>query len=108
MIPLHGLGMLFAFEALASFIAGYNIVFRYLIWAISFTCAEIFWGFVLDKTLGFFPWDYYKLSKYKFPKQGYSSYTLIPQWGIAGLMLEFYSNLMIKLSPYVKEIIFSQ
>jgi hypothetical protein len=105
MIPVHGFGLLFGFELAYKLISDWNIIWRYLFWCMLFTAAEIFWGWLMEKTVGFFPWDYYKESKYRFPKNGYSSYTLIPLWGIAGLVLEFYSNLMIQLSPYVKEII---
>ncbi len=99
MIPLHGLGMLFAFEWVFGQIAQWHWSLRYLSWCLMFTVAEIAWGFFLHKVIGFFPWDYYEKSKFRFPKAGYTLWTLIPQWGIAGLILELYSELLVKLSP---------
>ena len=101
MIPLHGLGVLLFFEPAHDFVREWFIGARFCLWAVSFTVAEIAWGLLLEKTAGFFPWDYYAHSKYKLGARGYTLWTLIPQWGIAGLMLEVYSDLMLHLSPYV-------
>ena len=101
MIPLHGLGLLFGFEAVHALIADWFIVYRFIVWAIFITVAEIGWGFFLDKLLGFYPWDYYADSRFKIGKRGYSLWTLVPMWGFAGLMIEVYSDLMIYLSPHV-------
>ena len=101
MFPLHGLGLLFAFEPVYSLIADWFVIFRFLFWALSITCAEIIWGIICQKVLGFYSWDYYALSKYRIFKKGYSLWTLVPLWGVAGLVLEFYSSLLIYLSPHV-------
>jgi len=100
MIPLHGLGLLFGFEFLHNIIANYFLGIRFIIWALLFTICEIIWGFVLDKIIGFYPWNYYAYSKYKIFNKGYSLWTLIPMWGIAGIFIEYYSQLLIYLSPY--------
>ena len=101
MIPLHGFGMLYGFEAVRDLTAHWNIGFRYLLWCGSFTFLEVAWGWFLDKTVGFYPWDYYAKSKYRMFRRGYTLWTLVPQWGVAGLILEFYSDLMRHISPHV-------
>ena len=90
MIPIHGLGMYFGFKYVFFQVHDLHILWRYLIWSFSFTFFEIAGGFLYHKLIGFYPWDYYKESKWKIFKEGYSLWTLIPQWGIAGLILEKY------------------
>ena len=102
MIPIHGLGMYFGFEFQHSQIAELNIFVRYLIWCLSITSVEALSGFIMHRTIGFYPWDYYKDSKYKVFENGYTLWSLIPLWGIAGLILEQYSRLLIYLSPIVQ------
>lgn len=101
MIPLHGLGLLFLYEPVCAFIEDWFILFRFCIWAFLFTFMEVFWGVLCEKVLGFYSWDYYADSKYKMFKKGYTLWTLVPLWGIIGLMLEHYSRLLIYLSPHV-------
>jgi len=98
MIPVHGLGVLFLFEPLYFAIMGWNIVLRYLIWACSFVFAEAIAGLILDRILGFYPWDYYALSKYKVAKRGYSLWSLLPFWGIYGLFLEVLVRILTGIS----------
>lgn len=101
MIPLHGFGVLFLFEPLHDAIREWVWPARYVIYCIGITAAEVLWGFLLDRLLGFYPWDYYADSPYRMFKRGYTMWTLVPLWGIAGLVLEVYSDLMIALSPAV-------
>ena len=101
MIPLHGLGVLLVLEPLILLIAPLHWTARYLIYALVITAAEVAWGWVLDKVLGFYPWDYYALSRFRMFKRGYTLWTLIPFWGLAGIMLEVYSGLLLHLSPHV-------
>ena len=101
MIPLHGLGMLYGFEWGRAFTAAWVWPLRYLWWAAMLTIAEIAWGFLLDKVFGFYSWDYYADSKYRIFKRGYSMWTLVPMWGVAGLVLERWSDLLVHLSPFV-------
>lgn len=103
MIPLHGFGLLFGFEGLYPVIISLPMPVRFLIWSIGITLMEVGWGIILYKVLGFYTWDYYKDSKFKVFKNGYTLYTLIPFWGIAGIILEQYSSLLIYLSPFVSE-----
>ena len=103
MVPLHGLGILFGFEAWRVLVADLHIGLRFAAYALFITGAEGLWGFVCDKTLGFYSWDYYADSKYKVFKRGYTLWTLVPLWGLAGLVLEVYTDLMIYLSPYVSK-----
>ena len=103
MIPIHGFGMLFGFEALAPYVGELNIFLRFVIWAITITGMEALTGFIYDKIKGFYCWDYYEKSRFKVFKRGYTLWTLLPQWGIAGLILEVYSRLLIKLTPHAVE-----
>ena len=101
MIPIHGLVMLFGFEFLNLQISSLHIGLRYAIWCIAISTTEALGGFLYDKFLGFYPWDYYADSPYRVFKRGYTLWTLVPQWGIAGLVLEQWSRLLIYLSPHV-------
>lgn len=101
MIPLHGLGMLYLFEWGRGFSGDWIWPVRYLWWAVMITLCEVAWGFLLDKVLGFYPWDYYADSKYRIFRRGYSMWTLVPVWGLVGLMLERWSDLLVYLSPFV-------
>jgi len=101
MIPLHGLGVLFLMEPLVDTVAPLAWPFRWVIYSAGLTISEIGWGWFLDKTIGFFPWDYYSLSRWKIGKRGYSLWTLVPMWGFAGLVLEQYCGLIRYLAPFV-------
>lgn len=101
MIPIHGLGMLFGFELLRSSVIELNIFLKYLIYAVGITATEAITGFLYDKSLGHYCWDYYETSPYKVFKRGYTLWTLLPLWGIAGLIMEIYVGLLIYLSPSV-------
>jgi hypothetical protein len=101
MIPLHGLGVLFVLEPLQGIVAPWPWLARFVVYAVSISLSEIAWGWLLDKTIGFYPWDYYALSRWKIFSRGYSLWTLVPLWGLAGMLLEHYSRLLRFLSPYV-------
>ena len=101
MIPIHGLGMTFGFIPFYSLIHDANILVRYICWSVAFTLCEILGGIIYQKVLGFYPWDYYKESRFKIFSNGYSLWTLIPLWGVAGLILEKYTDLILKLSKYI-------
>lgn len=105
MIPLHGLGMLFLFESARDFSREWFFGYRYLFYCLGISGAEAIWGFVLDKTLGFYPWDYYANSKYKVFERGYTLWTLVPQWGLAGMILEVYSDMLRWLTPYAVQFV---
>lgn len=101
MIPIHGLGVTFLYIPMFDLIHELPIFVRYIIWALSFTGCEIIGGFIYHKLIGFYPWDYYKESKFKIFPAGYSLWTLVPLWGIAGLVLEQYTTLIIHLSKFL-------
>ena len=101
MIPLHGLGVLFGLEWTRAAILDWPWPVRYAVYAVAITAAEAAWGYLLDKTVGFYPWDYYADSRFKVFRRGYTLWTLVPLWGVAGLVLEGYVGLMLHLSPYV-------
>jgi|GEM_PF-409006 len=101
MIPIHGIGMLVGFEPMAEVIADLHIFIRFVIYAVSITACEAIGGWIYDQILGFYSWDYYELSPYKVFKRGYTLWTLLPQWGLAGLVLEQFSNLLKYLTPHV-------
>lgn len=101
MIPLHGLGLLFLFEPVYPLVADWFVLWRYLLWCLLITVMEVLWGMLLRRVVGFYTWDYYADSKYRVFKHGYTLWTLIPLWGISGLIIEKYSQLLIHLSPHV-------
>jgi hypothetical protein len=101
MIPLHGLGILFLLEPLSDLMQEWFILFRYAAYAVGVTAAEAGYGWLCEKALGFYSWDYYARSKYRVFPRGYTLWTLLPLWGLAGLILEPYIRLMRFLSPYV-------
>lgn len=103
MIPIHGFGMLFGFEFFSNLISEFHFIVRYLFYAVAITGTEALTGFIYDKIKGFYCWDYYKDSKYKVFERGYTLWTLIPLWGIAGMIMEVYSKLLVKLTPHVIE-----
>ncbi len=105
MIPIHGLGILLFFEPVYFAISQWHWLLRYCIWSFSFVAAEAAAGFALDKTVGFYPWDYYQASKFKIFKKGYSLWTLLPFWGLYGLLLENLVRILVFVSPYLKTII---
>ena len=101
MIPIHGFGMLFGFEPMSRWISDLHIGLRFAIYGVTITASEALGGWVYDRILGFYSWDYYELSPYKVFKRGYTLWTLLPQWGLAGLVLEQFSRLLQYLTPYV-------
>lgn len=103
MIPIHGLGMLFGFEQLQPLVADWHFILRYLLWAVLISLMEAFTGWLYDLATGFYCWDYYKDSRFKVFKRGYTLWTLVPQWGIAGMVMDVYSKLLVHLSPAVVE-----
>jgi uncharacterized membrane protein len=100
MIPLHGFGLLFALEPVSQAIASWAWPLRFVVYAALITTGEAVWGWVLDKTIGFYTWDYYARSKYRVFRRGYTLWTLVPLWGVAGMVLEQYMGLMVRLTPH--------
>ena len=100
MVPLHGFGLLLLFEPASRWIAHWPFYLRYVVYAVMITLSEVAWGWILDKTVGFYSWDYYAESRYKVFKRGYTLWTLVPLWGIAGMLIEQYTRLMVALSPH--------
>ena len=99
MFPIYALGLPLAFEPTLSLIQDWPIFFRYLFWCVSITATEALLGFFYLKTIGHYPWDYYKLSRWKVFEEGLTLWTLLPFWGVAGLMLEIYSAYLNYSSP---------
>ena len=101
MVPLHGLGMLFLLEPVTIAVASWPVPLRFLVYAVGITTTEVAWGWTLDKVLGFYTWDYYARSMYRVFRRGYTLWTLVPMWGLAGLLFEKVSGLMLFLTPHV-------
>ncbi len=100
MVPLHGLGLLFLFEPGSAYVQDLHFTIRFAIYAVGITLMEALYGWACHKVLGFYSWDYYAESKYRVFKRGYTLWTLVPLWGIAGMLLEPYSQLLQHLTPY--------
>lgn len=100
MIPLHGLGLLLGYEPLHALIRDWFVGARFVVWALFISSGEVLWGLALDKLLGFYTWDYYAGSRFRLFRRGYTLWTLVPLWGVAGLLLEVYSDLLLALTPH--------
>jgi len=100
MIPLHGFGVLFLVEPVVSAIFHWPWPLRFLVYAFVISAMEVLWGWTLDKVLGFYTWDYYAKSKYRVFRRGYTLWTLVPLWGVAGMALEWFSRLFVNLTPH--------
>ncbi len=100
MVPLHGFGLLFLFEPGAAAIANWHFGLRFAAYAVGITAMEAAYGWLCHKVIGFYSWDYYADSKYRIFKRGYTLWTLVPMWGVAGMVLEVYAGLVQFLSPY--------
>jgi hypothetical protein len=99
MIPVHGLLMLGLFEPMFATIRHLHWGLRFAVWALSITTAEALCGWLLRRVVGFYPWDYYRDSRFRVFKEGYTLWTLVPLWGVAGLVMERYAGLLQHLSP---------
>lgn len=112
MIPVYGILLPLIYLPLfylMFYIIEVPFYIRYFIWAIFITGFEILSGWFYDEglykiTRGRFsirPWDYsmYKDSIFN----GYTRKTLIPLWGIAGIILEFYSYIVQISSNAISE-----
>jgi hypothetical protein len=105
MIPLHGFGLLLLFEPVQYLLFllsedWWFVPVRFVVWAVLITMMEVLWGWFLEKALGFFTWDYYRRSKWAIFR-GYTLWTLVPGWGVAGLVIGYYSDLLVAVSPVV-------
>jgi len=100
MAPLHGLGLLLFVEPVHDLIRAWPWPSRFAIWAAGFTLAELGWGWIQHHLLGFFTWDYYGLSRFRIGRQGYSLWTLVPLWGLTGMIVEVYTDLVRFLAPH--------
>lgn len=100
MVPIYGFLLTLLFEPMSINLMNYGILTRYIIYGFMITVFEGLTGLIYDKLLGFCPWDYSN-SKWKLHPRGYTKVTLIPAWGVAGLIIEKYSELLLYLSPFV-------
>jgi len=98
MIPVYGLLLTFVFEPVYFYlIYDLNFILRYIIWCITISGFEALSGFLYDKYMNLRPWDY--RGTYGSILNGYTKWTLIPLWGIAGLFIEQYVKLINFLTP---------
>ena len=99
MIPVHGFAMLFLFEPVLAVLHDHHWALRFAAYAVLISTVEVIWGWALRRTVGFYPWDYYRESRFRVFREGYTLWTLVPLWGVAGLVMERYSGLLQHLSP---------
>lgn len=106
MIPIYGLLLPVLYEpAYLLFNAvGIPWYIRFVLWAILISGAEALTGWLYYKYLKIKPWDYSRC-KDKVFRGGYTRWFYVPLWGIVGLILEPYSQFLMKLSPYVYQIL---
>ena len=105
MIPIYA-SIVWMYEPIFSLMYSFNIfiVIRFLIWAVLISGIEALTGFIYDKTLKIRPWDY-SLCKDKVFKNGYTRWTYVPMWGVAGIVIELYVQVLRGLSPHVQQVI---
>ncbi len=101
MVPVYGFLLLFVLEPLIAKVASYGILSRFAVYGVAIAFFEGLTGFVYDKLLGFCPWDY-SSSKWKVHPRGYTKLTIIPAWGVAGLVIEKFTGLLQYLAPFAK------
>ena len=77
------------------------LIIRFIIWSILISSIEAFTGFIYDKVFKIRPWDY-SLCKDKVFKNGYTRWSYVPMWGIAGIVLELYVQILRSLSPQIQ------
>lgn len=103
MIPVYGIFIAGLFEPVHSLMLyiGCAWYVRYVIYAILISAIEALCGWFYDKFLHRRPWDY-STCKDKIFKNGYTRWSYVPLWGIAGLIIEVYSIYLLNLgtSPY--------
>lgn len=92
-LPLYALGGVFIFEPLhmAMVIAGWNILFRFIIYALLIFAMEFIFGVIDKKIIGKCPWQY----KCKWSIGGYIDLHKFPFWGAAGLVFELIHNYLL-------------
>jgi hypothetical protein len=73
---------------------------RFIVWAVLISGVEACTGYAYDKFLNLRPWDY-SMCWDKVFRNGYTRYFFVPLWGIVGLILELYTQILHSLSPYI-------
>lgn len=98
MIPIYGILLTFVFTPVYFYlIIDYSFIIRYVVWCVTFTGFEALSGYLYDKFLNVKVWDY---SKDKGSiLNGYTKLTLLPAWGLAGLIIEQYVEFITYLTP---------
>ena len=92
-MPLYALGGVFIFEKLHFLMMGWNIVFRFTVYALMIFMIEYIAGFIAKQITGKCPWEYTG----KWNINGYIKLTHFPFWGAVGLLFEVIHNYLINL-----------
>ena len=102
MIPVYGILMFLCFEPMFLLLEWAQVAWyvRIGIYAIGISGMEALCGWIYDKVFHVMPWDYSQCRDKVFAR-GYTRWSYVPLWGVAGLVLEQYVTFVRELSPYV-------
>lgn len=87
-------GMAVFFEPIHNRIRRENFIIRGFIWVSLIYLIEFSSGFILDRLIGFCPWDYTQSTSYTY--LGYIRLDYFPAWFLAGLFFERFHDYLDK------------
>ncbi len=90
MFFIYGLAVFF--EPIHDRIRSENFLIRGFVWVFLIYAIEFSTGFLLEKIIGYCPWDYSNSTAYTF--FGYIRLDYFPAWFIAGMLFERFHNYM--------------
>lgn len=99
MIPIYAL--LAFVEPMSRWMADMAWFVRGMAYLVFIWLCEYFTGMLIKKITGHCPWDY---SYSKFSFQGYIRWDFAPLWFIFGLIVEFFSEKFVLLTPSIRTI----
>lgn len=98
MFFIYGLAVFF--EPIHNRIRRENFLVRGLVWVSLIYLIEFSSGFILDKLIGYCPWDYIRSTPYTF--FGYVRFDYLPAWFVAGMFFEKVHDFIDKRTQYLK------
>lgn len=106
MVLVYGTALPYLYHPIAEHFLAASTPFlvRFIFWGLFFTTFEAIYGMLFDRFLGFCPWDYSK-SKWKVFPKGYTKWSLIPAWGVLGLLLEPLAFMLNQLMPEMLDLL---
>lgn len=100
MIPIYAGFVLM--EPFFQLLSSHHFLIRGFVYLILIWTGEFISGFIIKKITGFIPWDY---SYSRFSFYGYIRWDFAAIWFIFSLILEKFSQKLILLTPYLRQIL---